>query len=198
MYLQSTTGQAEARPAVSKRVSPLFEGATLFQQMNKSAFGRFDAAIRGVDSHLQLPLTPLPKVIVIGGKNAGKSSLLESITKCAIFPRGSSLCTKRPIKLQLQQVKTSAECSVHVLHDDKSVLLTSIDDLLGTVEAIMKPLDSISDDEIVVRICQVHASIHPSCMLYLHPRRLFCTTPVCGTSSATRRRFQAMVTSSLT
>lgn len=147
---------SKLRAPISKKTSPLFEGATLFQQMNKSAFGHFDAAIRSITEHVPLMSFTLPKVIVIGGKSAGKSSLLENITKCAIFPRAYNLCTKRPIKLQLQQVRSAEDFSVCVLYDDKSIELTSTDDILGTVEAIMKPLERVTDQEIVVRICQVH------------------------------------------
>ena len=33
----------------------------------------------------------LPKVIVIGAESSGKSSLLERITKCQLFPSNSKL-----------------------------------------------------------------------------------------------------------
>lgn len=133
----------------------LFEGATLFSKMNSSAFGRFDTAIRGITSHLPQKPFALPKVVVIGGKNAGKSSLLENITKCPIFPRGAGLCTKRPIKLQLQQVRTAKEFSVCVLYDGTCIRLGSTDALLDVVDDIMKPLKSVTDQEITVQICQV-------------------------------------------
>lgn len=165
----------------SKKISPLFEGATLFQQMNNSAFGHFNAAIQKITAYLPLSLSPLPKVIVIGGKSAGKSSLLESITKCPIFPRGSSLCTKRPIKLQLEQVNCVDQSSVCVLYDGEHTKLTSTDDLLSKVEAIMTPLDSISDEELIVRI---RAGITTS-VLYLLKILFTCSAMLqCNTYAA--------------
>ena len=63
--------------------------------------------MQGVKSYVPKSELELPKVIVIGGKSAGKSSLLENITKCSVFPRDRDLCTKRPVKLQLKQVDTT-------------------------------------------------------------------------------------------
>jgi len=45
----------------------------------------------------------LPSVVVVGIQTAGKSTLLENITKVPIFPRKSSgVCTKFPIKVVLR------------------------------------------------------------------------------------------------
>lgn len=49
-------------------------------------------------------LPPLPQIVVIGDECAGKSSLLESITKCSVFPRDERVCTRMPIRLRLTQV----------------------------------------------------------------------------------------------
>lgn len=109
----------------------------------------------------------LPKVIVIGGKSAGKSSLLENITKCSVFPRDRDLCTKRPVKLQLKHVNTADEAFVQVLYQDERTVLESTDAILGEVHRIMNPLSAIADDEIIIQIgqagpfklyCMVHGS----------------------------------------
>ena len=144
------------RQPYTKKQSPLFDGDTIFKQLNSSSFGRFQAAIQDVKSFLptsQFQLQ-LPKVVVIGGKSAGKSSLLENITKCAVFPRDRDLCTKRPVKLQLKQVASADEASVQVLYQDHRVTLPSTDDILGEVDRIMKRLTTITDDEIVIKISQ--------------------------------------------
>lgn len=138
-----------------KKHSPLFSGDTIFKQLNSSSFGRFHAAMQGVKSFVPRSDFSLPKVIVIGGKSAGKSSLLENITKCSVFPRDRDLCTKRPVKLQLKQVDTADEAFVQVLYQDKRTVLDSTDAILGEVDRIMKPLEAIADDGIIIQIGQV-------------------------------------------
>lgn len=64
------------RQGYSRKQSPLFDGDTIFKQLNSSSFGRFQAAMQSVQSYLPASHFQLPKVIVIGGKSAGKSSLL--------------------------------------------------------------------------------------------------------------------------
>ena len=45
----------------------------------------------------------LPSVVVVGLQTAGKSTLLENITKVPIFPRSSGdICTKFPVKVVLR------------------------------------------------------------------------------------------------
>ena len=140
----------------TRKHSPLFSGETIFKQLSSSSFGRFHAAMQGVKSYVPKSELELPKVIVIGGKSAGKSSLLENITKCSVFPRDRDLCTKRPVKLQLKQVDTRDEAFVHVLYQNKRVVLKSTDAILGEVDRIMKPLKTIADDEIIIQIGQVY------------------------------------------
>ena len=53
----------------------------------------------------------LPRIVVVGERNAGKSSLLENITQRSVFPRDKSLCTKVPVRLKLKQVRTAEERS---------------------------------------------------------------------------------------
>lgn len=40
---------------------------------------------------------------MVGTESAGKSSLLENLTKVAIFPRDAKICTKRPLRLCLSE-----------------------------------------------------------------------------------------------
>ena len=44
----------------------------------------------------------IPQIIVVGEESSGKSSLLENIIKCPIFPRDTKYCTKVPIHLTLK------------------------------------------------------------------------------------------------
>ena len=132
----------------------------------------------------------LPTVIVVGGRSAGKSSLLENITKCPVFPRDPALCTKMPVKLQLIQVAKESECSVTIGWRGSLTPLQSKDDILQEVAKIMDSVDGIATDELTVAICQVqpfsdycsmvsylelqHTGVISSCYS-LHT----CSKPVC-------------------
>ncbi|CAM1328575.1 DNM2 (predicted) [Pycnogonum litorale] len=43
----------------------------------------------------------LPQIAVVGGQSAGKSSVLENFVGRDFLPRGSGICTRRPLILQL-------------------------------------------------------------------------------------------------
>lgn len=161
--LQNTEGfevqvaMSKFRQAYVKKTSPLFDGESIFEQLHHSSFGGFQSALQSVNSLLPDVdlIFELPTVIVIGGRSAGKSSLLENITKCSVFPRHRDVCTKRPIKLQLKQVCSPEAALVQVLYKDTCVSLESTDDILGQVEGIMKDLHTITVDEIVIKICKM-------------------------------------------
>lgn len=150
--VQAVITMSKLRQPHTKKHSPLFSGETIFKQLSSSSFGRFHVTIQGVKSYLPKSELELPKVIVIGGKSAGKSSLLENITKCSVY---RDLCTKRPVKLQLKQVDASDEAFVHVLYHNERTVLKSTDAILDEVDRIMKPLSAIADDEIIIQIGQV-------------------------------------------
>ncbi|PNY24052.1 Dynamin-like protein DNM1 [Tolypocladium capitatum] len=46
----------------------------------------------------------LPQIVVVGSQSAGKSSVLENIVGRDFLPRGSGICTRRPLILQLINV----------------------------------------------------------------------------------------------
>uniref|UniRef100_A0A7N1A1U2 Dynamin-type G domain-containing protein n=1 Tax=Kalanchoe fedtschenkoi TaxID=63787 RepID=A0A7N1A1U2_KALFE len=54
----------------------------------------------------------LPQVAVIGSQSSGKSSVLEALVGRDFLPRGSDICTRRPLVLQLLQIKKKADGSV--------------------------------------------------------------------------------------
>ena len=146
---------AKLRKPAPKKFSPLLEGVSITQQLQRSSFGKFHAAVHDIKTHLPMVHFKLPTVIVVGGRSAGKSSLLENITKCPIFPRDPALCTKMPVKLQLIEVASEAECSVTLSWRGGTAPLDSKDDILKEVAKIMKSVDSIVTDEVTVTICQV-------------------------------------------
>lgn len=43
----------------------------------------------------------LPRIAVLGEQSAGKSSLLEAICGLNFLPRGSGICTRRPLELRM-------------------------------------------------------------------------------------------------
>lgn len=43
----------------------------------------------------------LPQVAVVGSQSSGKSSVLEALVGRDFLPRGSDICTRRPLLLQL-------------------------------------------------------------------------------------------------
>ncbi|PWA93818.1 hypothetical protein CTI12_AA067380 [Artemisia annua] len=43
----------------------------------------------------------LPVVVVVGSQSSGKSSVLEALVGHDFLPRGSGICTRRPLLLQL-------------------------------------------------------------------------------------------------
>lgn len=102
----------------------------------------------------------LPQVIVIWGENVGKSSLLENITKCAVFPRAKQQCTKTPIQLRLQHVERAEEAQIWIEFKGKKEVLKSREEILKKVTAIMDAYgqDDIKSDEIVISISEVNGS----------------------------------------
>ncbi|KAL3155927.1 hypothetical protein ABBQ32_012925 [Trebouxia sp. C0010 RCD-2024] len=91
------------------------EAVSVQSTLQRSTFGRFWKAIKLL-APSQKEQFKLPQVVVIGNESVGKSSLLEGITKCAVFPRARTLCTKCPVRLPLQQVDESQGAHVRLIH----------------------------------------------------------------------------------
>ena len=66
----------------------------------------------------------VPKVIVIGAESSGKSSLLENITKCPIFPRNTSICTRQPIHLKLSKLEEDENPEYKIIYENNETLTT--------------------------------------------------------------------------
>ena len=127
-------------------------------QAQKSTYGTFMKALEGIDlKSLGKIDLDLPKVIVIGNESVGKSSLLENITKCSIFPANHSQCTRAPMRLTLVHVSSPADISISVNHNGESQQLASRDEVLACVTGIMQtvPARSFVSSEIIVKICEV-------------------------------------------
>jgi hypothetical protein len=50
----------------------------------------------------------LPQITVVGSQSSGKSSVLENIVGRDFLPRGTGICTRRPLVLQLYSVAQDA------------------------------------------------------------------------------------------
>lgn len=148
-------GLSKFRNPLTKQPSRFFDGDSFPKQLQNSSYGKFHKALGDLRSFLPMVAFQLPRVIVLGGKSAGKSSLLENITKCPVFPRSAGLCTKMPVKLQLTQVATEAESMVSITWRGVTTFLESIDDILAEVAGIMDTLKTVVADELTVQICQV-------------------------------------------
>lgn len=145
---------ARLRRPAPKQPSRAFIGQSISAQLQNSSFGQFNAYMRDIRAHLPSVDFKLPRVIVVGGKSAGKSSLLEMITKCPIFPRHSDFCTKMPIKLQLKRVSTTAHNSVTLTYQGKSTNL-ELTEILPEIDRIMQKVEHVVAEPIVVEICKV-------------------------------------------
>ncbi|KAL8136535.1 hypothetical protein V2J09_002536 [Rumex salicifolius] len=55
------------------------------------------------------PAFDLPQVCVVGSQSSGKSSVLEALVGRDFLPRGSDICTRRPLVLQLVQVAKKSD-----------------------------------------------------------------------------------------
>lgn len=58
----------------------------------------------------------LPQIAVIGAQSSGKSSVLESLVGRDFLPRGTGVCTRRPLVLQLVGMREGSEEWAEFLH----------------------------------------------------------------------------------
>ena len=58
----------------------------------------------GLQQHIKLP-----RICMLGGQSAGKSSVLESIVGLDFLPRGDGVVTRRPLELRLNHTPKGTE-----------------------------------------------------------------------------------------
>lgn len=135
--------------------SIFFKGINIFDTLKNSLFGRVKEIINKLveNNPKELEEYKLPKVIVIGNESTGKSSLLENITKCQIFPRHHAFCTKAPIRLILNNgppkysIRHESGQSYKVEILDKKDIYKKVQEILDKL-----PNNAISEDEIIVEM----------------------------------------------
>lgn len=151
-----TTGE------VSKSVP--FAGLSIGRQIKNSAYGMFEDSLTQIESIVPAATfgLKLPRVIVVGERSVGKSSLLENFTKCSIFPRGKGTCTKMPVRLQIKAVTSLPKYIATVRYNGRpDINLTSTDGVLAAVQTIMDQAQGITANEITVEISQVTPAYEP-------------------------------------
>lgn len=72
------------------------EGGLMYQQLRKFINIIDDLRDVGLQQHIKLP-----RICMLGGQSAGKSSVLESIVGLDFLPRGDGVVTRRPLELRL-------------------------------------------------------------------------------------------------
>ena len=138
------------------------ESQHLVTELHAGAYGRFHKAVAPLESILDLATFQLPRLIVVGSQHRGKSSLLESITKCPIFPRGKAsfdTTTRAPICLRMEHVKDSKDTKIQISFTPRKGhkvqrQLNSQDEIVGMVQMIMDTIDrdTVEDEEVKVLI----------------------------------------------
>ena len=135
----------------STTISKFYQGDNIMSHLKNSLFGKIKKIYEQDKTN---KLYQLPKVIVIGTESSGKSSLLERITKCQLFPSDSKLCTKCPIKVKLQN--GTALYSIQ-LPGNTIQQLENKKDIYPIVQNYMNSLsnDIIYKDEIIINITDI-------------------------------------------
>ena len=121
----------------TKLVSNFFEGKSFIINACSSLYGEFNNILKNTFNNKIIDQLNIPKIIVIGAESSGKSSLLESIIKCPIFPRNTTICTKQPIHLILKTANTNEEISYIIKHNNISTNIEKKDILQKITEIIL-------------------------------------------------------------
>ena len=158
-----------------KKVPTYYEGYNIIKRLTDSIFGKIQLIIASIFTAEDISNYVLPKLIIIGNESTGKSSLLENITKCQLFPRDSKLCTKCPIRVKMTKGVAKYSVSYYENNDDnedtvlnkkkKSFLPTKVkkmstkdfsekSEIYKFVAEYMNnlPQEYISDEELIIEI----------------------------------------------
>jgi len=78
----------------------------------------------------------LPRIAVLGQQSSGKSSVLESIVGIDFLPRGSGVCTRRPLELRLVHESTPSTTPYAVFGEVPGKKFTDFDEVRKTIEKL--------------------------------------------------------------
>ena len=106
-----------ANESPSARVSARYSGSVALDRgLKTSELGHTLRVVEKLRADLAEAGVECPGIAVIGAQNAGKSSLLESLTGIS-FPRGEGLCTRCPIIVSLEVDEAVARPTVTLATD---------------------------------------------------------------------------------
>eukprot|EP00667_Euglena_gracilis_P015644 EG_transcript_16277 len=121
---------------------------SLVDRMRQRAFGTFRGAVEtlGIDWRS----FTFPKVAVFGCESAGKSSLMENLTKCPVFPRNWNICTKAPVEFEM---RTDREVeAVEVEFNGTRELMPDCNLIRAAIQRVFDEVErGVRADKVVVR-----------------------------------------------
>jgi GTPase SAR1 family protein len=129
----------------NKVKSSFFDIFSLPKTSLKGIYGKFRSIIKDIFKNNSMNSYEIPKVIVIGDESSGKSSLLENITGCPIFPRDTRYCTKIPIKLEL---KNSNKKINKITYNGKSITVNR-DKIQYEIKQLFDSIQEPNNDDII-------------------------------------------------
>lgn len=149
--------------------SKFWSGNSINNYVNQSLYGNFiniltslftSNTIDPINNQIKINICEkykIPTVIVIGAESSGKSSLLEHIIKCPVFPRNTNICTKQPIKLVLKTAQTESEIKYSITYKniEENIEKNSIIKKIEFIMSELKP-EEISYEIITVNICDIN------------------------------------------
>ena len=133
-----------------EKKTDFMKGRSLLSQLGGSAYGKIKETMNDCfDNEFNNKYT-LPKIVVTGDENVGKSSLLEYITKCPIFPRDNRICTKCPTHIKMSRCDIE---KYYVEFDGDITQITDKNKISQVVQGYMSNIaEDISTKEIVIGI----------------------------------------------
>ena len=135
--------------------------AGLLATLAGSTFGQvIDALQKALEERVDQHLCELPQVVFIGSEDAGKSSLLENLTKQRLFPAGNGLQTRCPVVVDLHPChgEGSPVYSVHRAGHGARTSHTSMEQALQAIQTRMPPAGTIESTPLEVTITAVSAN----------------------------------------
>eukprot|EP00667_Euglena_gracilis_P006542 EG_transcript_6599 len=127
----------------------LMDEHSLMDHMRGGAFGTFRQAVEPLGRADWSGFT-FPKVVVLGSESAGKSSLLENLMKCPVFPRNRNICTKAPVEFKMRMDK---EKLVEVEFNGTRELMPDRNLIRAAIQRVFDKVEKgVRADKVVVRI----------------------------------------------
>jgi hypothetical protein len=127
--------------------SNFFEGTNLMKTCFNDFFEIFKRSID--NTNLEVKTLAVPIIVAIGSESSGKSSLLENIVKCQLFPKNTTYCTKIPIHLIMKNTNDETEIKYKLFYDNKEITTTK-ENIYKEIEKIMNNfVDDICNDKTI-------------------------------------------------